>query len=399
MKVKKIKLYRPHEGQKKMHFSKARYRIASCGRRFGKTYMAANEIVKHAWENPNHACWWVAPTYQQARIAFDLIKRHWPKLAVNINRSELFIEFPNGGRIDFKSADRPDNLRGFGLHFLVIDEAAFVAEETWNDVLRPALADKKGRLVAIGTPKGKNWFYHLWVRGQDSQYPDYESWKFPTHMNPYIPKEELEELKRTLPERVYKQEILAEFLEESGGVFRNVQRCVKRYELPAEPAGSVFLGVDLAKYEDFTVLVAVDTTGKVIYFDRFNQLDWGVQKSRIVDVTQKYNARVIVDSTGVGDPIFEDLRRSGLDVEGYKFTNTTKENLINNLSIKIERQEVTFPNIPELINELSIYQYEITKNGHVRMNAPPGYHDDCVIALALAIWGMDDYEEIFFERL
>jgi len=323
----------------------------------------------------------------QAKIPFRILAKALAPVA-KINRSELRIDFQGIAEIEFKSADRPDNLRGFGLDYLVIDEAAYVPEETWADVLRPAIADKKGKLVAVGTPKGKNWFYHLWVRGQDSQYPDYESWKFPTWSNPYIDESEIEELRKTLPERVFKQEVEAEFLDDAGGVFRSVRQCIKPYELPAEPTGSVFLGVDLAKYEDFTVLAAVDTTGKLVYFDRFNNLDWEIQKSRIVSAAKKYNARVIVDSTGVGDPIYEDLRRQGLSVEGFRFTNTTKENLINNLSIKIEQQEIFFPDIPELINELSMYQYEITRAGNVRMNAPPGYHDDCVIALALAVWGL-----------
>ncbi len=384
----KIKLYRPHPGQAKIHLSKARFRIVACGRRFGKTLLAVNEIVKQAWERPGTTNFWIAPTYAQSKIALNLVLRHFRRAVREVNKSELWVELLSGGRIDFKSAERPDNLRGFGIHFVVIDEAGYIRDEVWKEVVRPALIDTRGRLLAIGTPKGRNWFYELWLKGQGDD-PDYKSWQMPTWVNPYIPRSEIEELRRTLPERVFRQEIEAEFLEESGGVFRNWKACVQEYDLPARAEGSVSIGVDLAKYEDFTVIVAVDETGRVVYFDRFNQIDWALQKARILKAYSHFpNATVVVDATGVGDPIYEDLRRVGVRVVPYKFTPSSKEVLINTLSVAIENQEVVFPPIPELLRELQAFEYQITKSGRVKMGAPPGLHDDTVIALALAVWGL-----------
>lgn len=377
---------KPHSGQLAFLSSGARFRIVACGRRFGKTTGAIMDMLKHL-EKGITRFWWIAPTYQQAKIAFRVLVAALPNSVVNINRSELRIQFLDIAEFEFKTAERPDNLRGFGLDYVVIDEAGYIADDVWEAVIRPALADRQGKLLAIGTPRGKNWFYRLWLKGQERNQTECQSWQMPSWGNPFLPKAEIEMLKATLPERIWKQEIEAVFLDNAGGVFRNVEAVVQSYALPAQPQGRVIVGVDLAKYEDFTVLVAMDERGRVIDFDRFNQLDWEIQKARIKNMARKYNATLVLDSTGVGDPIYEDLRMMGLSVEGYKFTNESKERLINNLAIQIENRKILLPNIPELISELQAFEYEILPSGMVRFGAPTGYHDDCVIALALATWG------------
>ena len=146
------------------------------------------------------------------------------------------------------------------------------------------------------------------------------------------------------------------------------------------------MGGDLAKLEDFTVLAFWIMDGHLCAFDRFNQIDWVFQRKRIVQLAQQYNARLLIDSSGVGDPVCDELHRENVRVEGYKFTNATKKDLIENLSMMIENEQISTPNIPELINELKLYGYKTTPSGNVQYGAPEGYHDDCVIALALAAW-------------
>jgi hypothetical protein len=190
-----------------------------------------------------------------------------------------------------------------------------------------------------------------------------------------------------MPELAYRQEILAEFLDDVGSVFRNIKGCVNG-SLEEPIAGKRYVaGCDLAKHEDFTVICVLDDHGHLVYFDRFSQLDWVFQSKRIVDICRRYNnARLLLDSTGVGDPIYDNLRRSGLSVEGYKFTNASKKDLIENLSIAIENKAITYPDIPVLLSELGLFGYKISPAGVTTYNAPDGYHDDCVIALALASW-------------
>lgn len=385
----KIKLYTPHVAQKQLHDSVARFIIVSCGRRFGKTMMAINELVKHLWENKGERGYWIAPVYRQCRLAHRMISHEFGEIIASATLNPMEIRFMNGSVIQFASTENSSNTRGDHAHIMIIDEASMVSEEAWTNVLRPMLSDTGGRAIIISTPRGMNWFHNLFIRGQDPEYPDYESFKFPTSANPYIPPAEIEEVRNSLPHDVFKQEYLAEFLEDGGQVFRNVSSCVQG-ELEEPIHGKSYtVSYDIARVHDFSAIVVMDNdTGHVAGFDRFNRIDYSLQVKRVEAIARKYNnARVICDSTGVGDPITESLQKTGLNVEGYQFTNTSKQQLIEHLAVLIEKKEISYPNIKVLINELMSYQYEITRAGNMRYNAPSGMHDDCVIALALAAWG------------
>jgi len=383
-----LHLYTPHPGQAPLHASAARFRIATCGRRFGKTLAAVNECAKAAWETPGAMTWWVAPTYDLTQIGFRLMARAF-KAALKpdgVSKTERRMEWVNGSITLFRSADNWQNLVGEGLVFLIIDEAARVAKEAWEESLRPTLTDRKGRALIIGTPKGKNWFYHLWTRGQDPEQSDYESWQLPTSANPIIDPEEIELARQTLPTDVFRQEYEAAFLEHNAGVFRNIDGCVRAYAWPEPPkdADRYFAGLDLARLQDWTVLTILNQAGRLVYFDRFQKMDWEAQIARIVETVKRYRAKLLVDSTGVGDPIFERLYYSGLNVQPFRFGNENKRNLIEQLALGVERADLSFPDIPELVNELDIMEYDLGRTGLVRYAAPAGYHDDCVISLALA---------------
>lgn len=380
--------YIPHVGQGAFHESKARFRILAAGRRWGKTQAACYEAVQTAIIKPGAVVWIVAPIFGQAMISWRMIRQFMPlHLVKDYHLTEKYVELKNGATLWIKSGDNPDNLRGEGLDFLVVDEASMIREEVWQ-ALRPALSDKQGRAVIISTPKAHNWFYELFTRGQDQAYPDYQSWRLPTAANPYILPEEIEEAKRTLPELVFRQEFLAEFLDDIGAVFRGIRRCIGGELRDPTPNESYIMGVDLAKYSDFTVISVMTQTGDLVAFDRFNQLDWAFQIERIKIIAQKYKAKIYIDSTGIGDPIFENLKRAGLNIEGYRFTNESKKRLIEGLSLAIEQGKIHFPEIPELLNELTIFGYSTTASGTVTYNAPGSYHDDTVISLALACYGI-----------
>jgi len=384
----KIKLYKPHAGQVELHNSKARFRIATCGRRWGKTYACVNEIIKYAWENPKTVCWWVAPVYGQTMIAYRLLTKNFNKAIQEKSKTDKRVGLQNKSVIEFKSSDNFDALRGEGVSFMVLDEAAMINREAWEAALRPTLSDNLGKVVFVSTPKGRNWFFEMHSRGQDDGYPEYESFKFPTESNPYIAKEEIEEARNTLPYEVFRQEYEAEFLEDSAGVFRGIRDCIKGELEPPQPRGRYILGWDPAKHQDFSVMFVLDAERRhVAAYDRFNQVDYTIQLSRLENLAKKYNAKVIMDSTGVGDPLLEQVKKKGIKVEGFQFTNTSKQQLVEHLAVMVERQEITFPEIQVLISELQLFQYELTRAGNVKYNAPEGYHDDCVMALGLAAWG------------
>lgn len=332
--------------------------------------------------------WVIAPTYPLAMEEWRYAQQILKDLIVDTKKAEKKIILLYGHEIEFKSADNKDeNLRGAGLDWAIMAEGSRIPREAWEQGIRPALSDKLGRSLWGSTPKGRNLFYDNYLLGQDPHNREWQSWHLPTNSNPHFPKQEWEELKRTLPEMVFRQEFCAEFLEDSSTVFRNILRCIAGdFENPVF-GHTYVMGVDLAKTYDFTVIFILDMTTKhFVYFDRFQDLDWNLQKKKIFGQARKYNnALISIDSTGVGDPIEEDLMRMGLRVQGYKFNNISKKELIELGIIALEQQWVTYPDIPEFKNEMLAFEYEILPTGKVRYQAPTGLHDDCVIAFCLAL--------------
>jgi len=385
--------YAPHPKQWILHNSNSKFRVLACGRRWGKSVSAAAEVMKGA-VIPNQMLWCVAPTYDLARKVFREVYKyfthklpHWIEVK---SESRMYLKLINGTVIEGKSADNPDSLIGEGVDGMIIDEAARIKKTTWEESLLPTLTDKDGWCIAISTPRGRNWFHEIFVEGQDNLIMDVSSWTFPSITNPYLNPDVIAAQKRRISSRAAEQEYDAIFLTDTGGVFRNVRGCVSG-ELRTIAEGNVnyVMGVDLAKYQDFTVLIVIDTRDNhVVYFDRFNKIDWKLQKDRIIATAKKFNdAKVHLDATGLGDPILDDLRGTGMNIIGHKFNNKFKNDIIDNLSMMIETQEITFPEIEVLINELTIFEYEITASGRTRLNAPEGYHDDCVCSLALGCIG------------
>ena len=366
-------------------FEKYRFVVISAGRQSGKTYLGVLLLFLRAIDNKSIA-WWVSPTYQNSKIAF----RRFMDLAQDMNvmdfktnRSDLRVEFSNGSSIDFKSADREEGLRGETVNFMIVDEMGMVKRDAYQYALRGTITATRAPCMFIGTPKGKNLFYELWCKGQDKEEKEYISFQFESKESPYFSMQEWEEVKK-LPQRIFEQEYKAHFIDDGGEVFRNIRDCIKgEFDEKRLTKKTYFAGIDLAKTTDYTVICIMDQDAHVIAWDRFNDIAWTVQKKRIIDLCNKFGAYALIDSTGLGDPILDDLSLHMM-VDGFKFSNTSKRQLIEGLSMAVERQEVSFPDIPELINELSIFTFEQTPAGLIRYSAPGGLHDDCVIALALA---------------
>jgi len=386
--------FTPRPDQAEVLNHSARFKAMDCGRRWGKTVTESNWLDDGAI-NEGGENWFLSPIYAQSKAVFReklaAARRGGADAAFkDVSISELRIEYTMGGVEHFKSADNPETLRGAGLKRVVIDEAARVKRDVWEEVIRPAVSDTHGRVLFGTTPKGKNWFYELWTRGQDGLQTEYKSWKFPTSYNPMIPASDIEQARQSLPVDVFKQEYLAEFLENNAGVFRNTRACLGSIREEPIPGRSYYAGLDLARLTDFTVLTILNSDGRQIFHDRFNLLDWAVQKERVMFTCRKYGAQLLLDSTGIGDPIYDDLQRAGLVVDGYKFTSESKKKLIEALMIAFEQTKIKILDDPVQLNELDIFEYEIGSSGIVHYSAPDGYHDDCVIALALANWAREN---------
>ena len=390
--------YHPHPGQVPIHASQASRRVVACGVRWGKTLCAAMEGLAAAMAPAERSYGWVvAPTYDLADKVFRevelLIARHLRHRLIMLKENERRIVLRNmaGGasEIRAKSADNPVSLLGEGLDWVIVDEAARMKPSIWESHLSQRLLDRRGWALLISTPRGKGWYYDLFLRGQRGE-PDHASWNAPSWSNPHLDAALIEAERSRLPERVFRQEYGGEFLEGSGSVFRSVRECATGTWEEPRSGKLYFAGLDLAKVEDYTVLTIVNRDNDVVAFDRFHRLDWALQVQRIVALTERYgHASTLVDSTGAGEPIFESLRAEGCRVKPYPFTVKSKTALINNLSLMLERQEIELPTpalCPELCDELEAFEYSITEQGHVKTGAPAGAHDDCVISLALAVW-------------
>ena len=386
--------YVAHPAQQKIHAARdKRFRTVCTGRRFGKTYCLAGELLDRGGSEMGGDYGWVAPTYNVAERGIEAFRAIADGFVVVAGRAPSRIEFQGlktlaPTRIWFLSADNPDSIRGFGFRGLVIDEAASIPADVWHYVLRPTISQTLGWAVFVSTPKGRNWFYDLFTRGNDPAETDYASFTFPSKASPFFPEKEWEEARRTLPEDVFRQEYMAEFMEDSAGVFKGIDGCLlgpDKTDL-TDGARQVVIGCDVAKHTDWTVLIAMDAeSGRCFAMERFNQLDWPIQKERIVTFARKWRGRVILDATGIGDPIYDDLKRVLPDIEPFKLSASSKTELIQRLRVAIEQRQVLWPAAWDVLTaEMKRYEYSIAPTGGISYGAPAGYHDDCVIALALA---------------
>jgi len=362
-----------HPNQVRMIQGRKRFNVANCGRRFGKSAMAVNILSETAIKGFPSS--YFAPTYKLLEGTYNECLSALNEAVVRKHDNQ-FIELITGGKIEFWSLDNPQAGRSRKYKEVVVDEAAFVKNlwEAWTQAIRPTLTDLKGGAWFLSTPKGKNDFYKLHQRGLTGE-ANWQSWTMSTYDNPFIDPTEVDDAKRDLPEVAFNQEYLAQFADNTANPFglNFIEQCT--YPLSNLPP--VCFGIDLAKSYDWTVIIGLDVNGSVCWFDRF-QRDW---KSTITHINNLPVVPISIDTTGVGDPVAEMVdRRYYLDM--FKFSNTSKQQLMEMLAITIQQRKINFP-AGIIADELSNFEYEYTKNG-VKYSAPTGLHDDSVCALALA---------------
>lgn len=369
-----------------------RYRVVLCGRRFGKTTLALSELPRQALlTGLNYA--YFAPTYKYLAPVWEDLCRVLAPVTQRKSETQRLLRLINGGSIECWSLDNEDAGRSRGYAGVVIDEPALVKnlERAWT-AIRPTLTKDRGWVLMTGTPFGRGFFYDLYLRATRDE--NWRCYHYPTAANPYIDPEEIAEAREMLPDRLFRQEYMAEWLDDAGGVFRNVNKaCVLEPRGFADaPHARYVLGVDFARKQDFTVICVLNAdTREQVYLERFNQLMWDVQVQRVMGVAAQYNAEVIVfDATGVGDAVGEMLAAhvTSARIVPIIFTANKKGEILENLAVAIERGELKLLNDPAQRNELQAYQMDKLPSGRYRYSAPSGMHDDYVSALALAWHGV-----------
>lgn len=316
---------------------------------------------------------------------------------IQIRQAEHTIEYPSGGEVRVRSADNPDSLRGEGLNLVVLDECAFMKQETWAEAIRPALSDRQGKALFISTPKGRGWFWNLYQNGVRHE-PDWESWQLPTSANPFIDKGEIEAAKRDLPEIIFRQEYLAEFVDDQGGVFRRVQEAAVLSPQEPEKGKQYVAGVDVAASVDYTVVTVMDAESKeMVYMDRFNRVDYPVLIDRLESVYHRYHlTSMTVESNSIGRPVIDELVARGLNIQAFTTTSATKQAIIQNLQAAFENAQIKVLNDPVLIGELLSFEAKRNASGSFAYSAPSGMHDDCVMSLAIAWHGLSGSQVILW---
>lgn len=385
--------FTPYPEQREVLASDKRFKVVAAGRRSGKTLLAGAETVRRAFEGGDGWLgWWMAPGNDIAETGFRLIDRALPDEVVERRKASppYRHEFTNGARLDYRTADGDANV-SVGLDWVVIDEAAKgIPERIWTQDIRPTLSDKDGAAMFISTPDGKGWFHDWWHRGQsDDEYPSIGSWRWSTYANPHVPDSEIDDAKAELPQRIFEQEYLAHFRDDTGGVF-DAERASEAYVLPEDETpcggtdGPYRLAADLARHEDYLAIVGLDANGKVSHLTRERGLSWSQVQRRIEDAASAHgDPPVAVDATR-DNKLVADLERSGLDIRPVKFTSQSKQTMVENLAAGIESDEVTIPADTILQSELAVFEYTTTSAGNVRYDAPSGHHDDTVDAIAMA---------------
>lgn len=386
-----VPLPRLRQDQWEIAISKAKVKTVAAGRRWGKTVLGAIVALSEAVEGKKIA--WIAPTYKLSRPLWRLVESAATPLreyGAEINRSEHFVEFRRRGFIGIFSGDAVDcGVRGYDFDGVVIDEAAMLSETHWTDAIQPTLADRDGWVMAISTPRGRqNWFYREWARGREGN-PRYKAWHAPSAANPspQIRRAALEAIER-VPERTYRQEWLAEFIENEGAVFRNIAACLTPGDVQTSHANhEVVIGVDWAQSVDFTAIsVFCSTCRRELELDRFNQVDWALQRGRLAALANKWQAsEILVERNSIGSPLLEALRDEDLPVIGFTTTAASKAKIIQSLALAFEREEAMWLDNPIGVAELEAFEAQASGiTGRVTYSAPDGMHDDTVIARALA---------------
>ncbi|MCY3832128.1 MAG: hypothetical protein OXG85_03865 [Chloroflexi bacterium] len=309
---------------------------------------------------------------------------------ISINESERRIDIDGGGLIAVRSAHYPDNLRGEGLDLAVLDEAAFMEPRLWPEIVRPMLTTTRGRALFLSTPFGRNWFWEQFRLGLDNEAEDWISYHFSTASNPLIASEELQSIRRQTTEQVWRTEYLAEFNDDSGQVFRGLRAAVSSAPAAAPEAGHVYAaGVDWGRHHDYTAIAVIDVTaGRMVALDRFNMIGWRLQRGRLRALAAHWRTQLIwAEANSIGAPNIEALQDDGLPMRSFLTTSKSKSPLIESLALAIERRHLRLLDDPVLLSELAGFRLERLPGGGYRYGAPPGGHDDTVIATALAWYG------------
>lgn len=377
----------------------ARFKVLILHRKAGKTALAINYLLKEAHKVSGKTFWYVCPTYRQGKDIVwrdpEMLPKFVPPYPDLYQKNEVELSIKVKSRnceISVKGADKPDSLRGSNPFGVILDEYEMMSPLVWEEIIQPIiLAKNEGFVWFIGTPKPQGQHFRKLFEEAKGK----KDW-FTLHLNAeqsgILTPEQIQYARENMTEAAYRQEYLCEWLESGGAVFRRVDNLIKTYPSEAQVGHDYIIGVDLGKYEDYTVLSVMDkTTHKQVAMERFQDSSWALQEARIEGMARRYNNALLrVEANSIGDPIIENLQRKGLRVEPFLTTSKSKKELIENLVLLMEQGKIWLLADDIQTYELKIFGYEMTEHRNITYSAPCGEYDDTVCALAIACWKLGD---------
>jgi len=381
----KVTLYTPHVNQQKIHDSinneSYKYYSLNIGRQFGKSLLGVNQALYWLFNEHKVKIGWVSPIYRQCKKVFSDIDNAFgnnQQVFKEKNKTDLILKSHKDSTIQFYSSENYDNIRGETFDYLIMDESAWQSEQAWTEVLRATVLVKGRKVLFLSTPKGRNWFYTL--HSLDGVNPQYKSFTMTSYDNPLITPSEIDDARLTLPDNVFRQEYLAEFIDGGAGVF-------KELTINDQPSGSskYYGGIDLGRADDYTVLTILNERGQMVFCERWRHTTWANIINQIVPHLRKWSAKCYVEVNSVGDAIFEQIKPLYKDVEPFVTTSKSKQDIIESLQVAVQNKEFTSLNIEWLRKEFELFTFEYSqKSRTVKYSAPPGFHDDGIMSCAIA---------------
>ena len=376
-----------------------RYYVWNAGRQVGKSFTAVQLLLWFALNRPNTVSMYVSMTYNQTLKLFnELYKGVKNSGAVALmSRSNFEIEFINGSQILFRSYQNADSSRGYHISgVLIVDEAAFMNDGDFEQIYLPMLQNhKQAKCLLISSPRGCNWFCNYYNKGTQPN-GNYVSFKTTYKDNPFCDINEIENFRQTMPDPIFRQEILAEFVSGASSAFGDkYKRCIRQHiSRQRQYNEKYFIGIDVGRQDDYTVATVISQiSGEVVEILRIRQTTFDQIANEIVKLCQKWKpSSILQEVNGIGDPFFE-LLSSKLNAVGitclqpFTTTGTSKNNIVEALNIAFEQKSIWIPDDKELHGELDAFEVSYNRKSHsVAYAARNGFHDDIVMSLAIANW-------------
>ncbi len=399
--AKQLLDFEPFNYQEKLLNDPNQRIIACMGRQTGKTTTIAAKAIHYAYTHKKTTTLIISPSMRQSMIMFDRILTliyNNPILSNSIKRkTHTIIQLTTQAKIIALPCSE-NLLRGYTANLVIADEASFIPEKIITEIIYPMLSTTNGTAILLSTPWDKNHFFYKAFLN-----PTYSTHKIPSNQNPLIPNAFLKEMQQNMTTDAYQREYQAEFTEAQTSYFQQelIRQCIEHAQkINLEPITDIeqtipkaeyYAGLDLGKLQDYSAIAIIQKTNEVLKLVYTHQFPLETPYTEVIATTNRIHQqfhlqKLLIDQTGIGEPILEALKEQNIPAEGATLTQDTKTELLTHLKLIMQQQKLAIPYDKQLCQQINDQQYAYTKNGKLTFQHPPNTHDDQLWALALATY-------------